>query len=194
MNFSYPLICLHDIFFRLPNHEFFSWISTLPLNAGTKPFRITESPAHRTPKPTNTDQQTIIITKKWKLKVLPQHATLTPPSATSTPEPNVQRKSQDIVIILPCNTRLLQILALYRLIASPHFSGPTPISIYNRQFKKNLSILISTLLTVFTYLTIVHDFIHIRCTLKITLCILENRYYYHDSLDSKGQGYLLTLR
>ena len=92
MNFSYPLICLHDIFFRLPNHELFSWISTLPLNAGTKPFRITESPAHRTPKPTNTDQQTIIITKKRKLKVFPQHATLTPPSATSTPEPNVQRK------------------------------------------------------------------------------------------------------
>ena len=102
-------------------------------------------------------------------------------------------KSQDIVIILPCNARLLLILALHRLIASPHFSRPTPISIYNRQFKKNLSILILTLLTVFAYLTIVQDFFHIRCTWKITLCILEYKYYCNDSLDSTWQGCVTIL-
>ena len=124
-------------------------------------------------KPSQHYQKTIIITKKRMLQIHPQHATLTLPSATSTPEPNIQCKKPRYSDILPYNARLLLILALHWLIASLHFSSATPISIYNRRFKKNLSILISTLLTVVAYLTIVHDLIHIRGKLNINRSILE---------------------
>ena len=60
-----------------------------------------ESRTHRAAEPTNTNQQTMIITRKQKLTILPQHTTSTPTSATSTPEPNIQRKQPSYSVNSP---------------------------------------------------------------------------------------------
>ena len=78
-----------------------------------------QSPTPRTP------------TKKRKLPQLTQHATMTPPTATSTPEtpePTILRKNENITLTLLHHPRLLLVLPPHQLISPSHSLDPTLIS------------------------------------------------------------------